>query len=91
MSTNELLSTVNELQELKRMQEELASEIEALTDRVRDHMRATEADTAIVGAYKVMYKPITSSRLDSTALKKALPDVAERFTKQSTSYRLTIN
>lgn len=91
MSANEFLSTVTELQELKRMQEELQAEIDALADRVRDHMKANETDTAIVGAYKVTYKPITSCRLDGTALKKALPDVAERFTKQSTSYRLTIN
>lgn len=91
MSANELLSTVSELQELKRMQEELQAEIDALVDRIKDHMKASESDTAIVGAYKVTYKPITSSRLDGVALKKALPDVADRFTKQSTSYRLTIN
>lgn len=34
---------------------------------------------------------ITSSRLDSTALKKALPEIASQFTKQTTARRFSIN
>ena len=42
------------------------------------------------GEYKVTWKAVTSSRLDTTALKKALPDVASRFMKSITSRRFCV-
>ena len=51
-------------------------------------MGDTEQITA--GAFKITWKSVTSSRLDTTALKKALPEVAARFMKQTTSRRFTI-
>lgn len=89
MSINEMASKVQELMELKRMQEELEAEITALQDEIKAGMGDQEQITA--GAYKITWKPITSSRLDSAALKKALPEVAERFTKVTTIRRFTVN
>lgn len=40
--------------------------------------------------YKITWKAVTSSRFDSTAFKKAMPELAERFTKSSTSRRFTV-
>ena len=88
MSQNELMATVTELQELRRMQEELDAEVTALQDRIKAHMG--EAEQMTVGAYKVLWKPVTASRLDTTALKAALPDVAARFTKTTTTRRFQI-
>jgi len=42
------------------------------------------------GEYKITWKPVKSSRLDTMALKEALPDVAERFTKTTTSRRFCV-
>ena len=42
------------------------------------------------GEYRVIWKAVTSSRLDTTALKKALPDVAARFMKSTTSRRFCV-
>lgn len=39
--------------------------------------------------HKAIYKTVTSSRIDTTALKKALPEVAERYTKTSETKRFT--
>lgn len=89
MSINEMASKVQELMELKRMQEELEAEITALQDQIKAGMGDQEQITA--GAYKITWKPITSSRLDSAALKKALPEVAERFTKVTTVRRFSVN
>ena len=88
MSQHEIVATVTELQELRRMQEELEAEITALQDKIKAHMGEAEELTA--GAYKVTWKPVTSARLDTTALKKALPDVAERFTKTTTARRFMV-
>ncbi len=89
MSTAEITAKVTELQELRRMQEELSAEIEALTDLIKNHMG--EQEILLAGPYKVTYKPVTTTRIDTTALKKALPEIAERFTKTSTTRRFTVN
>ena len=50
-------------------------------------MTEQDKDTLTGIDWKITWKAVTSKRLDTTALKKALPDVAERFTKESTSKR----
>lgn len=88
MSNQELTARVNELQELKRMQEELSAEIDALQDTIKAAMGDNEM--IIAGAWKVTYKAVTSTRIDTAALKKDLPDVAARYSKTSTCKRFTI-
>ena len=88
MSTAEITAIITELQELRKMQEELTAEIESHQDKIKAYMGDTEV--LLSGPWKVTYKAVTSSRLDTTALKKALPDVAERFTKTTTTRRFTV-
>ena len=91
MSQVEIIAAVEEMQELRRMQEELAAEVESLQDRIKAHMDAQGAEQITAGAFKVTYKTVTSSRFDSTALKKALPDLAAQFTKTTTTRRFTVH
>lgn len=90
MSQNELTSIITQLRELKRFQEDIAAEIETLTDSVKQHMDAQQVDTLTGADWKVTYKAVTSSRVDTTALKKALPDIAAQYTKQTTSRRFVL-
>ena len=90
MSVNEIESKVKELRELRRMQEELASEIEAIQDEIKGHMTASGMDTLLGMDWKITWKGVTSNRLDSTALKKELPDIAARFMKQTTVRRFVL-
>ena len=76
MSAHEMSSKVKELRELKRMQEELAAEIESVQDAIKAEMTARATDTLNGEDYKITWKEVTSTRLDTTALKKALPEVA---------------
>ena len=80
---------VHELMELKRMKEELEVEIAAAEDAIKAVMGDEELLTA--GAYKVSWKTFTSTRVDTTALKKALPEVAVAYTKTTTGRRFSIN
>lgn len=80
---------IRELQELKRMREELEAEITALEDTIKAGMGEREELTA--GAYKVTWKTVTSRRIDTAAMKKALPDVCERFTKETVVRRFCVN
>ena len=90
MSQNEIITTVEELQGLRRMQEELEAAITALQDRIKAHMDASGVDQLTAGAFKVCWKEVKSSRLDSTALKKALPELAQQFTRTTTTRRFTV-
>lgn len=89
MSNPNMESQIKELLELKRMREELDAEITAAEDAIKTVMG--EEETLLAGAFKVSWKSFTSSRLDSSALKKALPEIAAQFTKQTTVRRFSIN
>lgn len=90
MSTNEMNSKVQQLRELRRMADELAAEIETLTDSLKAEM-TTRGTEEITGAdWRITWKPVTSSRFDSTGFKKAMPELAARFMKTSTARRFSL-
>ena len=98
MSINEMDSKIKELRELRRRRrdaelrkaDELAAEIESITDSIKASMDIQGVDTVNGTDWKVTYKAVTSSRLDTAALKKALPDLAAQFTKTTTARRFCI-
>lgn len=90
MSINEMDSKIKELRELRRMADELAAEMETIQDSIKAHMDAEGVDTINGTDWKVTYRAVTSSRIDTAALKKALPDVVERFSKTTTARRFCI-
>lgn len=90
MSMNELESKIRELRQLQALIDEAAAEAEAIKDTIKASMTAQGTDELRAGEYKVTWKAVTSSRLDSKALKAALPDVVERFTKTTTSRRFCV-
>ena len=88
MSINEMEAKARELRQLQALIEEAQAEAEALKDAIKAAMGDSESVQA--GEYKITWKAVTSSRIDTTALKKALPDVAERFTKETTTRRFCV-
>ena len=88
MSINEMEAKARELRQLQALIEEAQAEAEAIKDAIKAAMGDSESVQA--GEYKITWKAVTSSRIDTTALKKALPDVAERFTKETTVRRFTV-
>lgn len=90
MGTLELDSKVKELRELRRMAEELAAEMEAITDSIKAEMITRRVDELTGTDWKASYKVVSSNRLDTAALKKALPEVAERFSRSSSTRRFVL-
>ena len=88
MSINEMELKARELRQLQALIDEAQAEAEALKDAIKAAMGDSESIQA--GEYKITWKAVTSSRIDTAALKKALPDVAERFTKETTVRRFTV-
>jgi len=90
MSTKDLEAKAREIRELKRMREEIDAEISALEDAIKAHMAATNADTLNAGEYKISWQIITSSRLDTAALRKSMPELVKLYTKTTTSRRFLV-
>ncbi len=88
MSVNEMESKIRELRQLQNLIEEAQAEAEAIKDSIKAHMG--DSEELVAGEYKVTWKDVTSSRLDTAALKKALPDVASAFTRQTTTRRFCV-
>lgn len=88
MSIREIEAKAKELQELKRMREELDAEITTLEDAIKASMG--DQEQVVAGAFRISWKAITSSRFDSSAFKKANPDLAAQYIKTSTVKRFSI-
>lgn len=88
MSTQDIERKIKLLREMQRMAEEAQAEAEALKDEIKLFMGDSEELTA--GEYKITWKPVESSRIDTAALKKALPELAAQFTKTATIRRFCI-
>lgn len=88
MSERELTAKIKDLREMQRMAEEAAALAEAIKDELKAIMGEAEELTA--GEYKVTWKTVKSSRMDTAALKKAMPDIAAAFTKETTTRRFCI-
>lgn len=88
MCINELEAKARELRQLQALIEEAQTEAEAIKDALKAAMGDSEA--IVAGEYRITWKPVTSTRLDASALRKALPDVAARFTKETTVRRFCV-
>ena len=88
MSNPNMEAKVKELMELRRMKEEIEAEIVAAEDEIKGVMG--DEETLLAGAFKVDWKTVITSRIDTTALKKMMPEIAERFMKQTTTRRFCV-
>lgn len=88
MSTHELESKVRELRQLQALIEEAQAEAEAIKDAIKVIMGESEELRA--GEYRVSWRPVKSSRLDTAALRQALPDIAQAFTRETITRRFVV-
>lgn len=78
-----------EYRELLRMREEIIAEMETLSDKIKAAMG--DHETIVAGEYKVSYKTVQSSRLDTTAIKARFPELVQQFMKTVSCKRFTIS
>lgn len=86
MDINEIMRS---LAEYMRLADETAAIIDGLKDQLKAAMQAAGTDTIIGAEHKASYKTVVSSRIDTAALKKALPDVAKEYTRTTETKRFT--
>ena len=88
MSENDIIRKVKLLREMQRMAEDAQAEAEALKDEIKAYMGDSEELRA--GDYKITWKAVESSRVDVKAIEKAMPEVAQAFTRKTTSRRFCV-
>ncbi len=89
MSNPEYIALCTQYQELKRLKEEITAEMDGIADQIKAAIGTAETVTA--GQYKIRHTTVNGSRLDAAALKKALPDIAARFTVATVQKRFSIS
>lgn len=76
-----------ELAQYTRMAEEIAATVDSLKDILKKHMEENGLDSIAGSEHKASYKAVTSSRIDTTALKRDLPEIAAKYTKTTETRR----
>ena len=69
MDINEMESKARELRQLQALIEEAQQEAEAIKDAIKAAMG--DSESVVAGEYKITWKPVTSARIDASALRKA--------------------
>ena len=73
---------------LQALIDEAQVEAETIKDAIKAVMGSSEELHA--GEYKVTWKTVKAVRLDTAALRKAIPDVAAAFTRETTTRRFCV-
>ena len=86
MNMQDIEMKIRLMREMQRMAEQ--AEADSLKDEIKAYMGASE--TLSVGEYKITYKTVKGSRLDGTALKKAMPDIYSAFCRPTETRRFCV-
>lgn len=87
IAQNNLDSLMREIAEYTRMAEEVAATLDSLKDVLKKHMEENGLDSIAGSEHKASYKAVTSSRNDTTALKRDMPEIATKYTKTTNTRR----
>ena len=90
MTNKQLDNRIKKLQNIEAQQKELEKEAEAIRAELKADLESKGEDEHNTGNFIIRWKEIITSRLDSKALKSALPDVFAMYTRESVSRRFTI-
>ncbi len=90
MTKTEMIKAAEEIQELTAFVEEIKAEIEAKQDLLKGEMTEQGVQVLDLDTYFVRWSPVISNRLDSTRMKKDLPDLYKSYLKAVESRRFVI-
>lgn len=87
IAQNNLNEIMKELAEYTRLAEEIAATVDSLKDSLKRYMEENGLDSIAGNEHKASYKAVTSSRIDTTALKRDMPEIAAKYTKTTETRR----
>ena len=78
---------MREIAEYSRMAEEIGATLDSLKDSLKKYMDENGLDSIAGNEHKASYKAVTSSRIDTTAFKQDMPEIAAKYTKTTETRR----
>ncbi len=90
MGERALENRVRKLLEIEDQKKALEEQADALREEIKKDLERKGIDELKTPNFIIRWKEVISSRLDSKALKAALPDVYSLYAKASVSRRFTI-
>ena len=91
MKREEIAQLVKEIRENERMLDELNTIQETLKDKIKQAMTAENVEEIAGNDYKITWHSVTSTRLDTTAIKKAFPaEALAPYMKTSSARRFIL-
>ena len=91
MTKVEMLAKIELLNRYEAMMEEIKAEADSIRNTIKAEMEAREVEELIAGQYIIRWTSVLSTRFDSTAFKKVMPELYKAYTKQTASRRFTIS
>lgn len=86
----EMLEKIREYKVLKSTIDDLKQQQDSVKDEIIRVMTDYKLDTYEVDVFKVTYKDVTTTGIDSKRLEKERPDLYEKYLKETTSKRFRI-
>jgi predicted phage-related endonuclease len=90
MTERQLKNRIEKLDAIAAQQKALEEQAEAIRNEIKADMEEKGVDEISAFGRIARWKENISSRLDSKALKAALPDVYGQYSKQTVSKRFTV-
>ena len=90
MSAAELMPLIEQYREAQQIIEQAQAEMEMLKSKIVAELAARSTNRLDVGTHRVTLQTVTTHRLDSKALKAAMPELAEKFTVTTTGTRFVV-
>ena len=91
MSINELEIRIEKMQEWENLAAEAQAEAEAIRNTIKAEMQDRNTEELQAGRFIIRWTSVLTSRFDSAAFKKTMPDSYKAFLKQSASRRFSIS
>lgn len=90
MSSTELESKIAKMQEWEALAEKAREEADALRDTIKAELLNRDTEELQAGRFIIRWPTVLTSRFDTTAFKKATPEVYKAYLKQTTSRRFSV-
>lgn len=89
--TDEMVNEkIKSLRSYKRAAEELQHNISALEEELKEELERRGVEEIVTADYKVSWKTVSSTRLDTKALKAERPEIYARYAVTSGSKRFLV-
>ena len=90
MSTNEMTNKVEQLRAIETIIADMEKAADVIRDEIKAEMSRRGTEELDAGKYIIRYTAVLTQRFDTTAFKRALPEIYKAYLKQGASRRFSI-